>query len=179
MTRVLCNNHAVRMLTLWCSEMCPKQGTIPCCPSHAAARGPALPSSRLSKEQALLRMLLASWTVALKEKYLTPLHKNSKKERIPGTAGNQEAPGVIPKAFRPMHFYSITETWNLIFQESWLQVSAFCAFFVLSFQYEFVKKYWKWPLTEIWSVPTYPFLLAYVFKALFFSVLNFILRWLK
>lgn len=60
MTGVFYSNHPVRMLTLWCSEMCPKPGPIPCCPSHAAAQGPALSSSRLSKEQAPLRMLLAS-----------------------------------------------------------------------------------------------------------------------
>lgn len=49
-TGMLYNNHTVRMLTFWCSEMCPKLGLIPCCPSHTAAQDPALSSSCLSKE---------------------------------------------------------------------------------------------------------------------------------
>lgn len=36
----------------WCSGMGPKQGTISCSPSHAAAQGPALSSSPLSKDRA-------------------------------------------------------------------------------------------------------------------------------
>lgn len=62
--------------------------------------GPVVSSSHLSKEQAPLRMLLASWTVALKENCLTPLHKNSKKERIPGTAGKPRCPWSNSKVLR-------------------------------------------------------------------------------
>lgn len=62
--------------------------------------GPVVSSSHLSKEQAPLRMLLASWTVALKENCLTPLHKNSKKERIPGSAGKPRCPWSNSKVLR-------------------------------------------------------------------------------
>lgn len=85
------------MLTTWCSEMGPKQGTISCFPLHAAAQGPAFSSSQKKKRRS--EDAASGWAVAAKERI--SLHcKHSKKRGLLAQEKSQDIPGVIPEACR-------------------------------------------------------------------------------